>query len=616
MSRVTTALTAAAVLLLGGQYLAALLAPERLWGLHHFAFLPGWVAPAATLAGLAVTAAAFHSGLRRAALGGLQRCPPTHPAVAGLLLLCGLAAFRLLRVRHYLLGDGALFLSQLSQGQARRDDIAVRLLSGLHGALRDLPGWDEWRTMAVVSAACGVLYALSALALARRLSPDPLRQWLALACATLTGLALLFFGYPEVYAPLAAALALYGLALVLWDGHHRRWLVVASAVASVALAYHKLGGVMLPSLALAIGLEAAARNPALDRHRGALLAGLGVAVGGAAAAVVWRYPNLFLTGGTPGYAPWSAAHLSDMANILLLAAPLQLVLVAAVLARGPTGVRRHPVTLALGTLAATALGASFAFDLTLGALDWDLWSLWAVPLGVLAAWLAARGLTHGETARLLVPVTAAAALHVIPWLAVNADAGRAAPMVEAMVAKDAHHRGERRSRLAAKMMRLGQPEAARRQYAAALAADGDDPLALFYLGLLRYGDPDPRSGNGLDLLERFTRVAPPGTDTRIADSLIRFDRGQRVEGVLLCAAFLLEHGADPTGLQLALALEGATADERLREILQVARTFAAGERSNARARWLAFASTRADDAAVLQFSHDLRRALARAPSGR
>jgi hypothetical protein len=66
---------------------------------------------------------------------------------------------------------------------------------------------------------------------------------------------LLFFGYPETYAPVITGLAVVALAVVAWDGRLLRWLLLGWTIGLAAAVAHHLAAFCLVPLALATVLH-------------------------------------------------------------------------------------------------------------------------------------------------------------------------------------------------------------------------------------------------------------------------------------------------------------------------------------------------------------------------
>jgi hypothetical protein len=135
----------------------------------------------------------------------------------------------------------------------------------------------------------------------------------------------------------------------------------------------------------------------------------------------------------------SVAHLVDTLNITLLVAPLGLLLLAA----GATGRReaKHsPDELFLGVGVTMLFLIFFWIDPTLGApRDWDLLSLFGVPLTLYAAKIVIKPLSETTVRRALVPTACLAALIVGPSVYEKAHADVALAHLDRLLWVDPHY---------------------------------------------------------------------------------------------------------------------------------------------------------------------------------
>jgi hypothetical protein len=303
---------------------------------------------------------------------------------------------------------------------------------------------------ALVATLAGGVYVAGAWLLGRALGRTP-REALALAAALLaTGNILIFFGYVESYAPVAAA-SLF----VLWAcWQYTAGRLSFGAVGALATLAPLLHGSALwwGPMVLVAWLLRAARRPRAGRWRAALAEGAeGVAVGAAIMLVVvsvalidgYDYERLQTglgeMGGADGrtmmplfttvtqyehYPYFSWAHLGAVVQEQLLTAPLALLTIGLALALAWPGARRLAATVpGVLTLAAGALGMFFystAWNPDLGPRDdWDLLSLAALPLSLLAIYLLLH-LPAGRPRRLaLTAYLSVSALHTAAWVALH-----------------------------------------------------------------------------------------------------------------------------------------------------------------------------------------------------
>jgi Tetratricopeptide repeat len=98
---------------------------------------------------------------------------------------------------------------------------------------------------------------------------------------------------------------------------------------------------------------------------------------------------------------------------------------------------RQPFLLFVGTMLVCALAFTALVDPKLGVRDWDLVSIFFVPISVLTAWaVSRRGLDDGPS---IVLIAALMLLHTGTWIASNADATRAAKVTIEWAESDARY---------------------------------------------------------------------------------------------------------------------------------------------------------------------------------
>lgn len=537
-------LRAAAIVVLALHGLGAAF-PEHLWGVHHLAFLPlPW---GLALAGLVAIAMALPRVAPGAAARADRALSRRRVPLAAALVLVGLVVG--LPVDHRFLGDTALVEGQLLSGDAlQRDDSPVlRAYGGLAQAIGAREAEDVSHLLRLVTGLLGAVFVALALGLAAALHREPtgdagpvLPSLVPFLVVVAVAPLLQFAGYPEHYAPALVGQLGVALCLLRWHGADTRWLAGAWVTGGLTALAHPLAAPSLAAVTLATILHARRRWQWSPR-RTASVAAVAASAGLAGAVAIGRtraYLLLPLSENAP-YGLLSAAHLTDLTNVLFLVAPVQLAILVLGAPRLASAVRSDAAVACLGLQATAQLGAVACIDPALGALDWDLLSLGFLPLAVLAAVVVTR---HRPAGRSTLPLVAVLALHLLPWLLVNASGERAVDMVEAMVARDSHHDAERRTKLAFRMQREGFPGPAVRQYGAALQQDDTHPTALRNLGFLLYerGMTDA----ALPFLGRLAGLHPADDISRTARSALRWHAGQQSAAVRLAVEHLRDHPAD------------------------------------------------------------------------
>ncbi len=340
------------------------------------------------------------------------------------------------RARTHFLGDGMVWLSGLQRGDLPAVSeplgraswiLYLRLLGAVH-APASLP------VLALFPVGCGVLAAIVAWKLALELAPARETRILALALVLTLGTSQLYFGYIESYAPCSVAVLAY-----LWAGLRQcrsgGSLFAPAAALAVAVACHLASCYLVPSflylvwrsdrpplrragyvgafglLAIALVLLAGSRpGNWLEALRTAAPPGLGA--GGESSA----------SGGAGAFSP---ARAADLLNEALLVIPVPLILlIASLLARARGAAVAAPSSRGF-LLAASVAGLLLASALSLplpAAQDWDLISLFVLPLGILGIRSGLAGSGANGASR---PVRAGLALIGISSLSVfvlvNAD---------------------------------------------------------------------------------------------------------------------------------------------------------------------------------------------------
>jgi tetratricopeptide (TPR) repeat protein len=438
--------------------LAAIPLGGRTWGFDAWRGLPkgGWVALA-----VAAAAAPFVGRWMPAGRGAGDRM-----FLWG-VLAAGVAAFAGLRARAAFLGDGAQVLALLASGEALPKATAPATWLLLGGLTRTLGG-DPERAARIaclaVSIGSGIAFLLAAWFLGGRLVETPRDRRLLLLLLAAGGWSLQFFGYPETYAPLLAAVGAYALAGA-WTARTGRGRGVAVLLAGWAAALHVVGLALLPSLLLL--LTPARFAPRLRRARVAVPAAAAAVLLGALAVRAFAddlavrlvfvplVPDRF---GAAGYTLFSMPHLADIANLLFLLLPGAAVLLAA---RRRAPADADPAAAFLGVLAISTAATAFVLDPKLGMpRDWDLLAFAGPPLA--AAWalplLSARADAAARRAVALAAVLGA--LVLVPRAITNADEHAAYVQFRRHLALDPARGRSARHHAVAYLRRIGREDLA------------------------------------------------------------------------------------------------------------------------------------------------------------
>jgi hypothetical protein len=450
----------------GAQLFGFLLRDGTVWGADGYGFLAPAVMFVAGLLLVGVTILVVRWRTPSASLA-LERdngaARPIHSFwIYGALALAGAALFGLFHAAHVFLGDGVVMVTTIPLQQKTfhpLEPLSQLLEQATYLAVKPFlarPGLEPhevaWIGVGGLSVVAGAFFLPAVWAVALRLMRRVPQASIAggrgdLALGAMVFLALvsqgyvqIFFGYVEVYALVAASLAVYVLtALRFLDDRRPLW-PVALALA-VAIACHLSALVLLPSFALLATLsvidpERRGRLRGDALWSGAVLAALplglallenGYNLGQTAmslvSAVLFRQPEPL-----PGYF-WSWRHLTDIVNVQLLVGPLAMGFFVPVV----ISTLRRPAARTFETAFFVLLGAGFvavglvAGDSNLGyARNWDLLAPGGFVLATAGmALLLPRFAQAGAARSFLTLAVAASLFHTIPWIAVNASADRA-----------------------------------------------------------------------------------------------------------------------------------------------------------------------------------------------
>ena len=354
-----------------------------------------------------------------------------------LVMLLALAGFVALQSSRHLLGDGYLYLRELDAGIWQRVDrapLTFDLIRLLHHA-----GAAVWQTAEntyrVYSYASGLLYVLLAFATAGVLGRNNREKTVVFAFLVTAGYVQLFFGYVENYAFYMPASLLYLLAGLRCLAN-RAPLYVPALVLGLLIPFHFLFVLFAPSL-LILAYCGYRRSGASSPRWINVLANIAALCTTPITAVLLLWTAGFdfaaflaRTGGKhhilplfsePGFhVPYSLAsisHVLDFINLQILSAPAALM---ALFLFGRKDFRHHPFLLAA---AAVPLFFTFIANPEIGAFrDWDILALPALPLTLWAASaLLARRRQDELRFRNVSVICAAAALHTMLWIGVNAN---------------------------------------------------------------------------------------------------------------------------------------------------------------------------------------------------
>jgi hypothetical protein len=357
--------------------------------------------------------------------------------------VAAIVAFVLGRSENLLLGDGYKRIQMMQKSIDFWPTEYIDLLA--HRLLYQLVGSAEVSYL-ITGVASGVVFLAAAYLFIRGLKAD--RTTAVAAGLMLVGIAQMqfFFGYVESYAIMAALSALFLLFGYRYAaGQIQFW--PAMLFFTIAGIFHLSAWFFLPGILYLLMLRSKRTGKSIYKWA----CGLVIIVILALATVYYfkfegeRIFVPLVAGMTNPYSLFSLNHLFDIANELLLVSPLPLLLVLGVLIIKRKNNRLvSPQTIFLTLCTLGGLLVLVAVDPILGAVrDWDLLSLFGLPLAFLAASLLHTALTE-KKARCVV-VTAAAAIllaHSAPWIISNTKPVLAKDLMKRAIAQDVHYTPE------------------------------------------------------------------------------------------------------------------------------------------------------------------------------
>ncbi len=364
-----------------------------------------------------------------------------------LLLFGGLVVFWGVRSAVHLLGDGIMLMRELDDfwseiPRTDRAPLTFWIIRGFHWAGAAV--WDSAETTyRIYSCVSGILYLVVVRYAARFLGKDALERFLILALLLGAGFMQLFFAYVENYALLFPIMLLYLLlGIRTLEGRAPLW--APAALLGAMMALHITMMTLAPSLVALAILKGRAEgiSGSATHGRSAARAALAMLVSGVVflgalmliqfdlIAYLQKRQGFYILNlsADPGpkqhYGLFSVGKLVDFLNQYVLVAPSSLMVLFLCRTRrwlrGPD--RQFILVAALFPILFTVVA-----NPELGAFrDWDVFAFAALPLTLWAALTVVRELrdrlVSENTAGL---ICAAAALHTLFWIGINADVSSA-----------------------------------------------------------------------------------------------------------------------------------------------------------------------------------------------
>ena len=332
---------------------------------------------------------------------------------------------------HRLSGDFQDVLGRAVRGEVYPSNALTSYLFLAVGA----GGLEAWEAIRLVSIASGLVYVACAVRIGVECFPDGARRAALTVLLLTAGTVALFFGTIEVYAPLAAAIALYLLVGIRRLAGRGRG-VWPPLVLGIAFGIHGSAAFLVPSLVV---LANGGRVwPARWRRSVAfcglfllpvlvLLASFLVSWGGEVPEAGPERYGTFLGAADQApllplvkspanllnrYAIIDAEHLVGVLNLLLLASPAGLLLAVAGRGRG-----RDPRVTFLLTAAAALVAFALVWNVSFSLRrDWDLFSPMGIPIALLGGLLFLRDEIRPGTA---LRVAAVSLFCFVPFVIAN-----------------------------------------------------------------------------------------------------------------------------------------------------------------------------------------------------
>lgn len=441
----------------------AFLPGQFTWGIDFWSLLPLWLWAIAIFIYVLISYPPISLQLYQGnelLFRGNRRLPGALAVLITIVLLG--AIFLLLRSRTMLYGDGWLWVSL--SGVSGMDQVL-----DVHGRLKPLTSiayrlgnfvlagslhFSDQTAFSIMSAIGGVAGAFGIYRLAGILTQSKASRAFLVCCALTSGSAILFFGYTESYV--------WGTAALLWHLFYsvRKAAEPRSpwtAVIVSGLVMSLLNVVLLPIAIVSVGLLITKRESVDGQVRYlfgwtfARLAVVAISVGlvGVALLRVFGPSRLdFLLHPLPQAEYWlfSSLHLSDLANQLLLVAPLlpgSLVLALA-MRSGPRKIQ--PGQHMLAASAAVAFFFTFWIDPALGApRDWDLLSSFGFPASIAAGHFVLQRATSLRTVQMIISPAAFMVVFLLaPNLYEKTDPTRTVERLDRLLWSDPHYQQDYR----------------------------------------------------------------------------------------------------------------------------------------------------------------------------
>lgn len=558
----------------------------HLWGIHHLYFFPGYLRWILTIAALSLFFTAVGSLVLRALKSLLQVWESSLRKIGKYRLyaavgLASIPSFWLLRTKLFLLGDGYFILEILPGGQLALTEPLDRMIHyQFYRLLMHIsPGMDPSLSYSLLSVVCGGAFVFMSLVIADRLGKNTFQRFL-ISCLLLTlGSIELFFGYVESYTLVLVGLTLYALFSILYL-QGRTNLIPPFLALIFSIGLHILAIVLIPSFAYLV-----LRNARTGQGRRPGVFGvlsLTVCLGIICLAV-WRFfiakfegvgfSGLLSLWPSPGngFTLFSAAHLAEFGNHLLLVSPVGAAMYFFFFYASRSRMLKDPVVNFFLISSTSALILAFAYDGHWGSADWDLMSFPGIFLTLAGILLfiksGARWSRFGTYGIILMAVSL---LHVVPWVLLNANSRRSVDRYTMIATNDSHllsARGGGMWRIARILEYAGYLPNAEQVLKQGIARDPNELGCYTYLSRLLYFQG--RYDEAKSFLERALAVKPNSAWVRFSLGLIYLETEDFRQAVSCMEGITREYQGDPEfTVALSRAYLGAGRPQDARDLLR------------------------------------------------
>ncbi|MEW6050245.1 MAG: hypothetical protein AB1644_04185 [Candidatus Zixiibacteriota bacterium] len=389
-------------------FVASFFPEQRVWGVNWWAYWPVGVRVGVLTLGMLVIPIVRRVAVMPA-LNTDDMTKRTYIVVAVALVVGWGLLFYLLRARTHFLGDGYTLLSLMATSDPL---VKGRNLGGmlpqlwLSRALGEPSKENVLLAYQTLSIAAGIVFLTTIIAVANRVIARRMDRLLFLVFLATGGFMLQFFGYVENYALfLVSVLTFVVVGMLVAEQKLNRWWIVPCVI--MASVFHVFGVVLIIGAMYLLTVNTAPANwlqkLSTMMKTSVILPCIGVA--GVAFGYFYTTDYYFRFAFVPiiadqftvdGYTMFSAKHLLDFLNLLLVLLPGIIVAVPLMSRTQGRAISKQRVATFLSIVTICSLGAAFVFDPKLGMpRDWDLFAFWAIPFSLLV-W---RLIAHSEINR-------------------------------------------------------------------------------------------------------------------------------------------------------------------------------------------------------------------------